>query len=67
MSETMEQAAATAGATLASLLIQGQQAQALIMAAQLGIADRRIQQIRRVTVRLGILGACQGVRLLLEY
>ena len=28
---------------------------------------RRIQQSRRVTVRLGILGACQGVRHLLKY
>jgi hypothetical protein len=28
---------------------------------------RRIQQSTRVTVRLGILGACQGVRHLLEY
>jgi hypothetical protein len=40
MSETTEQAAATAGANLASLLFQGEQAQALIVAAQLGIADQ---------------------------
>jgi hypothetical protein len=40
MSETMEQVAATPGATLASLLIQGQQAQALLVAAELGVADQ---------------------------
>jgi hypothetical protein len=28
---------------------------------------RRIQQSRRVTVRLGILGACQGVGHLLKH
>jgi DNA-binding IclR family transcriptional regulator len=57
MSETTEQAAATAGATLASLLIQGQQAQALIVAAQLGIADQLADGPRHAEELAAAIGA----------
>ena len=57
MSETTEKTAATAGAALASLLIQGQQAQALIVAAQLGIADQLAEGPRRAEELAAAIGA----------
>src|SRR5215831_11058073 len=57
MSETKDQAATTAGATLASMLIQGQQAQALIVAAQLGIADQLADGPRRAEELAAAIGA----------
>ena len=57
MIEMTEEAAATAGATLASLLIQGQQAQALIVAAQLGIADQLADEPRRAEELAAAIGA----------
>jgi hypothetical protein len=47
MTETMGGGAATAGDALASMLLQGQQAQALIVAAQLGVADLLAEGPRR--------------------
>jgi hypothetical protein len=57
MNEMTKQAGATAGATLASLLIQGQQAQALIVAAQLGIADQLADEPRRAEELAAAIGA----------
>jgi hypothetical protein len=47
MTEMMGGSAATAGDTLGSMLIHGQQAQVLIVAAQLGIADLLAEGPRR--------------------
>jgi len=57
MSETKDQAATTAGATLASMLIQGQQAQALIVAAQLGVAGQLADGPRRAEELAAAVGA----------
>src|SRR5215471_365388 len=53
----MGTAAATAGETLSRMLIQGQQAQAVIVAAQLGLADLLAEGPRRADELAATTGA----------
>jgi hypothetical protein len=66
MSVTTEQAVANASGTLVSILVQGQQAQAPLVAAQLGIADRLADGPRHVDELAAAVGAhpCALYRLL---